>query len=64
MSNEIIPKLKKRAYSVDEVSQETTLSKPFLRKKIKDGELIATYFGRRVVILAENLEKFLKKGTK
>ncbi len=54
----------KFAYSVDEISRETTLSKAFLRNKIREGELEATRFGRRVLVLAENLEKFLKNGSK
>lgn len=53
----------KRAYSVEEISSETTLSKAYLRNKIRNGELEATRFGRRVLVLAENLEKFLKKGS-
>ncbi len=51
-------------FSVEQVSVQTTLSKAYLRKKIKEGDLKATYFGRRVVILREDLEAFLKKGSK
>lgn len=54
----------KRGFSVEEISDQTTLSKAYLRNKIRDGELVATRFGRRIVVLAENLEKFLKNGSK
>lgn len=64
MLETITEKQNKRAYSVEELSEQTTLSKPYLRNKIRDGSLKATRFGRRVVILAEDAEKFLKNGTK
>jgi excisionase family DNA binding protein len=52
----------KRAYSVEEVSEQTSLSKPYLRNKIRDGELPVSRLGRRVLILSEDLEEFLKRG--
>lgn len=54
----------KRAYSIEEISRQTSLSKAYLRQKEKSGELIGTRFGRRILILAENLEEFLKRGSK
>ncbi len=51
------------AYSVDEISEMTSLSKAFLRNKIRDGSLKATRFGRRVCVLAGDLTEFLTKGT-
>jgi len=51
-------------YSVEEASKQTSLSKSYIRQKIRNGELEATKFGRRVVILGENLERFLRSGSK
>jgi excisionase family DNA binding protein len=52
----------KRAYSIKEVSAETTLSVPFVRLEIKRGNLQAGKFGKRVLITAENLSRYLNKG--
>ncbi len=49
----------KRAYSVKEVAQQTSLSQPFVRLEIKRGNLKAKKFGTRTLIMAENLEKYL-----
>lgn len=56
--------INKRAYSVKEVSAETTLSIPFVRLEIKRGNLQAGKFGKRILITAENLSRYLKKGEK
>lgn len=53
----------KRGFSVEEISEQTTLSKAYLRNKIREGSLRATRFGRRIVVLAEDLETFLKSGS-
>jgi excisionase family DNA binding protein len=52
----------KFAYSVEEISEQTTLSKAFLRNEIRAGHLKANRFGRRVLVLSENLQNYLKKG--
>lgn len=52
----------KLAYSVEDVSNQTTLSKAYLRNEIRDGNLKAQRFGRRVLILHEDLENYLKQG--
>ncbi|MGI8555495.1 MAG: hypothetical protein ACR2LT_03960 [Pyrinomonadaceae bacterium] len=52
----------KHAYSIKEVSAETTLSVPFVRLEIKRGNLQAGKFGKRVLITAENLSRYLNKG--
>jgi excisionase family DNA binding protein len=52
----------KRAYSIKEVAAETTLSIPFVRLEIKRGNLQAGKFGKRVLITAENLSRYLNKG--
>jgi excisionase family DNA binding protein len=54
--------LDKIGFSVEEISSQTSLSKAYLRQKIKQQKLKATYFGRRVVILRDDLEAFLKTG--
>jgi excisionase family DNA binding protein len=50
----------KFAYSVEEISEQTTLSKAFLRNEIRAGNLKANRFGRRVLVLSENLQNYLK----
>ena len=52
----------KVAYSVKEVAQETSLSVPHLRNEIRGGKLKACRIGRRVIILHEALEEYLKRG--
>ena len=49
----------KFAYSVEEISEQTTLSKAFLRNEIRAGHLKANRFGRRVLVLSENLRNYL-----
>ncbi len=53
----------KKGFSVEEASKETTLSKAYLRIKIRDGELVATRFGRRLIILSDDLDSFLRRGS-
>jgi len=52
----------KMAYSVEEISAQTSLSKAFLRLEIKRGKLKAGKFGRRVLVSANNLKSYLNKG--
>jgi excisionase family DNA binding protein len=54
----------KFGYSIEEISQQTSLSKAYLRQKVREEKLKATYFGRRVVFLRDDLEAFLKNGSK
>ena len=51
----------KMAYSVDEISEQTTLSKAFLRNEIRAGHLKVQRFGRRVLILNDDLQAYLKR---
>lgn len=53
----------KMAYSVDEVSTMTTLSKAFIRGEIRAKRLNATKFGRRVLIMKNDLTDYLEKGS-
>jgi excisionase family DNA binding protein len=54
----------KLAYSVEEISAQTSLSKAFLRLEIKRGNLKAVRPGnsRRVIITAKSLEDYLNEG--
>jgi excisionase family DNA binding protein len=53
----------KAAFSVEEVAKQTSLSKPFLRLEIRRGRLKAKRFGRRVLILKDDLEAYLENGS-
>ncbi len=48
------------AYSIDEMSEKTTLSKAFLRNEIRAGRLKAQLFGRRVLITADAASAYLQ----
>lgn len=52
---------KKMAYSVNEVSELTSLSKSFLRNEIRAGNLKARKISRRVLVLNEDLQAYLKR---
>ena len=52
----------KVAYSVKEAARETSLSVPHLRNEIRDKNLKASRIGRRVLILHDDLEAYLRKG--
>lgn len=54
----------KLAYSIEEISAQTSLSKAFLRLEIKRGNLKAIRPGnsRRVIITAKSLENYLTEG--
>lgn len=54
----------KKAYSIKEVSEETTLSVPFVRLEIKRGNLKAGKFGSRVLITENSLSEYLNNGEK
>lgn len=51
----------KLAYSVGDVAALTSLSKPFLRNEIRAGNLKVKRIGRRVLILSEDLQNYLRK---
>ncbi len=54
----------KIAYSVEEISEQTTLSKAFLRLEIKRGKLRVVRPGnsRRVLIMMSDFMNYLNKG--
>jgi len=60
MQQTVIPN--KRAYSIKEVAQQTSLSQPFVRLEIKRGKLKARKFGTRTLITDENLSNYLNGG--
>lgn len=49
----------KFAYSVEEISEQTTLSKAFLRNEIRAGKLKVKRCGRRVLILKNDFMDYL-----
>ena len=49
----------KMAYSVEEISDQTTLSKAFLRNEIRAGKLKVKRCGRRVLILKDDFMNYL-----
>ncbi len=52
------------AYSVEEISQQTTLSKAFLRNEIRAKRLKVKRCGRRVLILKDDFLNYLNEGEK
>lgn len=50
----------KLAYSVEEISEITSLSKAFLRNEIRAERLKARLFGRRVLVTADALATYLQ----
>ncbi len=60
----ILETKEKMAYSVEQISEQTTLSKAFLRAEIRIGRLKIQRFGRRVLILNEDLQTYLKGENK
>jgi excisionase family DNA binding protein len=54
----------KIAYSVEEISEQTTLSKPFLRNEIRAGKLKVKRCGRRVLILKDDFMNYLNGENK
>ncbi len=61
MINSVTEMQDKLAYSVEEISEQTTLSKAFLRNEIRAGNLKIQRFGRRVLVLNEDLQAYLKR---
>jgi len=52
----------KIAYSVEEVSKQTTLSMAFLRNEIRAGKLKVKRYGRRVLIFKDDFMNYLNEG--
>ncbi len=60
---ETITERNKLAYSVEEIAEQTSLSKAFLRLEIKRGKLKVRRFGRRVIIRDEDLREYIQNGS-
>lgn len=54
----------KMAHSIKDISKQTTLSQAFLRNEIRAGRLKVKKFGRRVLVLTEDLQQYLGKETR
>jgi excisionase family DNA binding protein len=59
MLETVTENVNKIAFSVEEVSELTSLSKDFLRKEIRIGHLPIKRCGRRVIILKNDLHAYL-----
>jgi excisionase family DNA binding protein len=51
------------AWSLAEVSEATGLSLGFLRNDVRRGALPTRKFGRRVLVLDQDLKAYLEKGS-
>ncbi len=61
---ETITEKTKIAYSVEEMSEQTTLSKAFLRNEIRAGHLKVKRCGRRVLITKDDFMNYLNGENK
>lgn len=52
------------AYSVEELADALGLSKGFVWNEIRSSKLPAVSFGRRVLVLREDLDKYIKAQPK
>ena len=59
MIQNVMESKQKIAYSVEEMSEQTTLSKAFLRNEIRAGKLKVKRCGRRVLILKNDFMDYL-----
>jgi len=53
----------KVGWSLAEISEAVGLSLGFLRGEVRSGRLPVRHFGRRVVVLNQDLQRYLKKGS-
>ena len=58
---EVTKENQKLAYSVSDVSEQTSLSKSYVRNEISAGNLKVQRFGRRVLVLNQDLQSYLNK---
>lgn len=61
MFAEVVERRNKAAYSIKEAAKETSLSPPYIRNLIRDGDLKAKKAGRRLIILDADLRDYLGK---
>jgi excisionase family DNA binding protein len=53
----------KLTWSLAEISKATGLSLGFLRNDVRNGRLSVRKFGRRVLVLSSELERYLAHGS-
>ncbi len=58
-----IQKSQRLGWGYSEISEATGLSVNFLRNEERRGKLKARKFGRRVLVLTEDLKSYLANGT-
>ena len=51
------------AWSLNEIAKSTGLSIGFLRNEVRSTRLPAKKFGRRVLVLEEDLRRYLSQGS-
>jgi len=56
--------LQRLAWGLSEVSECTGLSVAFLRAEVRAGRLPVRRFGRRVLVIDEDLKAYLSRGSK
>lgn len=61
MLKNVVEREEHLAYSVKQISKQTTLSMAFLRNEIRAGNLKVKRCGRRVLILKDDLKDYLNK---
>jgi hypothetical protein len=59
----IIEREGRLAWGLQEVAEVTGLSLAFLRLEVRSGRLQVRSFGRRKLVLAEELERYLAAGS-
>jgi excisionase family DNA binding protein len=62
MSKTFVGQAEKLAYSVEEISEQSSLSIDFLRKEIREGRLKVRRAGRRILILKSDFMNYIGAG--
>jgi excisionase family DNA binding protein len=55
--------MQRAAWSIGEIAEGTGLSRGFLRAEVRRGRLPIRKFGRRVLVLNDDLQKYLSQGS-
>jgi excisionase family DNA binding protein len=55
--------LVRAAWSIGDIAEATGLSQGFLRAEVRRGKLRIRKFGRRVLVLRDDLDLYLKTGS-
>jgi excisionase family DNA binding protein len=51
------------AWSLADIAKQTGLSLGFLRNEVRSGRLTVKHFGRRVLVLDDDLRAYLARGS-